>query len=191
MNYKSVYGDLFNTEKYSRHNESEFRYQLVLDYLRNNEVETMVDISSGRGVMLKMIKKEFPNIKIISTDLKKFHGVEVDEFYEVDLSKKETLFSVDKEYDLLTCLDVLEHLDKSFISSVFKWFSEISKNQILTIANHSEIQNGIEIHTIQEDMGYWSPIVDEFLKIKNEDSKTFIHMGKPHYLYILKTEQNK
>lgn len=188
MDYKTVYGDLFNTEKYSRHNESEFRYQLVLDYLRNNEVETMVDISSGRGVMLEMIKKEFPNIKIISTDLKKFHEVEVDGFYEVDLSKKETLFSVDKKYDLLTCLDVLEHLDKSFISSVFEWFSEISKNQILTIANHSEIQNGIEIHTIQEDMNYWRPIVTEFLEIENEDSKTFIHMGRPHYLYILKTK---
>ena len=57
----------------------------------------------------------------------------------------------------------------------------------MTIANHSEIMNGVEIHTIQEDMSYWRPIIKNYLNIDEEDSKTFIHIGKPHYLYVLKT----
>lgn len=191
MDYKSTYSELFSTVEYSRHNETEFRYQLVLEYLKNNNVKKIIDISSGRGVMLDMIKKQYPHIEITSTDLSKFHDVDVKEFREVDLSNKDTLFEVDEKYDLLTCLDVLEHLDDSFIKDVFEWFSKISKKQILTIANHSEIQNGVEIHTIQEDMSYWSPIIEGFLTINEVDHKTFIHMGKPHYLYILKTEETQ
>tara|TARA_R110000868_G_scaffold250790_1_gene507543 strand:- start:1277 stop:1858 length:582 start_codon:yes stop_codon:yes gene_type:complete len=188
MDYKETYKNLFGTNDYSTHQETEYRYQLVLNYLKNNNVKTLVDISSGRGVMLQLIKREFPNVKIISTDLERFHEVEVEEFREVDLSDESTQFTTPTKYDLLTCLDVLEHLDKSFINNVFKWFSEVSKNQILTIANHSEILNGVEIHTIREDMTYWGPIVNEFLELKNETSKTFIHKGKPHYLYVLNTE---
>ena len=133
MDYKETYKNLFGTNDYSIHQETEYRYQLVLNYLKNNNVKTLVDISSGRGVMLQLIKREFPNVKIISTDLERFHEVEVEEFREVDLSDKSTQFTTPTKYDLLTCLDVLEHLDKSFINNVFKWFSEVSKNQILTI----------------------------------------------------------
>lgn len=187
MDYKNTYKTLFNTETYSIHNSTEYRYQLVLDYLKNNNVKKLIDISSGRGVMLGLIKEQFPNIEIVSTDLEKFHNIDVSKFHEVDLSKEETLFDVDEKFDLLTCLDVLEHLDKSFIDKVFKWFSRISKHQIMTIANHSEIMNGVEIHTIQEDMSYWRPVIEDYLNIDEEDSKTFIHMGRPHYLYVLKT----
>jgi hypothetical protein len=118
--------------------------------------------------------------------LDKYHDFDF-EFKKIDLSNKDTFFNLEKKYGVLTCLDVLEHLEKGFIGSVFEWFSEISEYQILTIANHSEIINGKQIHTIQENLTYWEPLISHYLDIINVDTKVFYHMGRPHYLYILIT----
>jgi 2-polyprenyl-3-methyl-5-hydroxy-6-metoxy-1,4-benzoquinol methylase len=186
MDYKKTYTNLFNTKDYSRHTENELRYQIVNNFINKNKIDSLLDIGSGRGVLLDLIKKENPNIKILSTDLDKFHGLDTD-FKKIDLSNKETYFDVSEKYNLLTCLDVLEHLEKSFIENVFEWFSKVSNSQILTIANHSEILNGVEIHTIREDLSYWEPIISKYLDVVHKETKVFMHMGKPHYLYILIT----
>lgn len=187
MDYKEVYTELFNTKDYSVHSEDEFRYQITNNFIKNNNIKNLIDIGSGRGVLLNLIKKENPNIEILSTDLENFHDLNF-EFKKINLSDKQTYFYPKNKYDVLTCLDVLEHLEKDFIGDVFTWFSKISNSQILTIANHSEILNGKEIHTIQEDLSYWEPIVSKSLEIISKETKVFYHMGKTHYLYILMTK---
>jgi cyclopropane fatty-acyl-phospholipid synthase-like methyltransferase len=183
MNYKEVYTKLFNTNHYSVHDENEFRYQLTLDYLKHNDVNNLIDIGSGRGVLLNIIQNFNPNIKILSTDLDKYHDLDLD-FKKINLSNKETYFYPNKKMDVLTCLDVLEHLDKSFIEDVIDWFSKISETQILTIANHPEFMDGIDIHTIQEDLTYWEPIIEKKLDIIYKETKVF----GSNYLYVLITK---
>ena len=187
MDYNEVYTNLFNTKDYSIHSEDECRYQVANNFIKNNNIKNLIDVGSGRGVLLNLIKKENPNIEILSTDLDKFHDFNFD-FKKINLSNKETYFYPENNYDVLTCLDVLEHLEKDFINDVFEWFSKTSSSQVLTIANHSEILNGKEIHTIQEDLSYWEPIVSKNLDIVSKETKVFYHMGKPHYLYILITK---
>jgi len=187
MDYNQVYSELFSTKDYSIHSEDEFRYQVASNFIKKNNIKNLIDIGSGRGVLLNLIKKENPNVEILSTDLDKFHEFNF-EFKKINLSNRETYFYPKNKYDVLTCLDVLEHLEKDFIDDVFKWFSKISDSQILTIANHSEILNGKEIHTIQEDLSYWETIISNSLDIISKETKVFYHMGKPHYLYILITK---
>ena len=188
MDYKKTYTHLFETKDYSIHDINELRYQISNDYVKKNNVQNMVDIGSGRGILLDLLNKENPNLKILSTDLNKFHNLNFD-FKEIDLSNKDTFFNIDNKFQLLTCLDVLEHLEKHCIEDVFKWFSEVSENQVLTIANHSEILHGEEIHLIQEDMSYWEPIVSKYFDIVHKEEKVFLtHLGQRNYLYILITK---
>lgn len=188
MNYRETYTKLFSTKDYSIHGENEFRYQVVNNFIKKNDnnIKNLIDIGSGRGILLDLLKKENSKIEILSTDLEKYHNLDFN-FKKIDLSDNQSYFFDKEIYDLLTCLDVLEHLEKSFIENVFDWFSKISKTQILTIANHSEILNGQEIHTIQEDLSYWETIIEKYLTIISKETKIFYHMGKPHYLYILIT----
>jgi cyclopropane fatty-acyl-phospholipid synthase-like methyltransferase len=186
MNYKETYSHLFGTNDYSIHDINELRYKITNDYIKKNNIDNMIDVGSGRGVLLELLIKENPHLKILSTDLNKFHNIDL-EFKEIDLTKKETFFV--NNFQVLTCLDVLEHLEKKYIDDVFKWFANVSETQILTIANHSEIIHGKEIHLIQENMLYWGELIRKYFNIVYYEEKQFLtHLGQINYLYILITK---
>ena len=167
INYRQIYENSFSDLKYNFHSDNEYRFNMVYDYINVNKINNIIDISSGRGNIIKHILNNYPNIEILSCDLKKFHDYDV-EFIEMDLCNKDT-FKIRKKYDLLTCLDVLEHISKECIDDVLSFFSNISKNALITIANHSDIQNGVELHVIQENMEYWEPLISKYFEIiKNE-----------------------
>jgi len=163
MDYKKIYGDLFKTN-YNLDPDNEYRYTLVHEFLKNNEIKSFIDIGSGKGIVVNFVKTNYPDIELLSSDLEKYHNHEID-FVEINLCDTETYKNVNKKYDLLTCLDVIEHIDKDCVDNTLKFLSEISHVSILTIANHSDIQNGVEVHRIQEDMTYWSPLIEKYFDI--------------------------
>ena len=192
MNYLDIYTNSFSNPAYSKDGYIDPKNKYIIDCIRDEHVNNIIDISSGRGALVKLIKVIFPDIKILSTDLKKFHEENVD-FIKLDLSIVEDRNKlIDNEiYDLLTCMDVLEHLDKSFIDDVLYMISNISKTVILTIANHSDIFDGVELHTIQEDYTYWGPLLSKYFDTVYYEEKYFIN-GKPKlYLLKLKTKNFK
>ena len=169
MDFINVYENSFSDPNYNLHPNTEFRFQLVYEFIKKNKVESMIDIGSGRGNVIDYILTNHPNINITSCDLKKFHDFDVD-FIQINLCDNENV-KIDNKYDLLTCLDVLEHLEKTCVDNVLRLFSNISKHSLITIANHSDIKNGVELHIIQENMGYWSPIIEKYFQINNVDTK--------------------
>ena len=184
-NYKEIYEQSFSDSKYNLHPDTEFRFNMVYDYINTNQVNSLVDISSGRGNIIKYITLNHPNIEILSCDLKKFHDYDV-EFIEMDLCNKDT-FKITKKYDLLTCLDVLEHIDKECVDDILYFFSRISKYSLVTIANHSDIQNGVELHLIQENMEYWAPLIEKYFEI----IKTETQYKNTLYMLTLKSKNNE
>jgi len=182
MNYKQTYNELFSNKNYSIHHEDEFRYQVAKNFIKERNLQSIIDVGSGRGVFLKILEKEIPNIKILSTNLEKYNENNF-EFQSIDLSNPASFSNITQTYDVLTCLDVIEHLEKHTIEAVFKWFSQISFFQILTIANHSEIWNGKEIHLIQEGVTYWKPIIEKHFNILHEQIKIFPNNNQL-YLFI-------
>jgi hypothetical protein len=183
-NYKEIYEQSFSDSKYNLHPDTEFRFNMVYDYINTNNVNTLVDISSGRGNIIKHIITNHPNIEILSCDLKKFHDYDV-EFIEIDLCDKNT-FKITKKYDLLTCLDVLEHIGKECVDDILYFFSRISKHSLVTIANHSDIQNGIELHVIQENMEYWTPLIEKYFEIIKSETQ----YNNTLYMLTLKSKNN-
>jgi hypothetical protein len=185
MDYLNIYSKLFNAN-YNQYGGSEKSIECSIDFIKKNNIKTLIDISTGTGTFPKFVSKEITDINITCTDLKKFNDLNY-EFISVDLSKNEDLEKIKTNgYELLTCLDVLEHLDKSFIDNVLKHFARISKNVILTIANHSDIQNGIELHTIIENMDYWRPVIENYFHIVKLESYDFTQKNNSvNYLYLL------
>lgn len=185
MDYLKVYSKLFGGG-YNKYGSNEISGPYTIDFIKRTNTKKIIDISTGRGTLPNLISKEIPDVNITCTDLEKFNNLPYG-FIKVDLSKDDDLKKIESNgYDLLTCLDVLEHLDKSFIENVLKHFARISKNVILTIANHSDIQNNVELHTIIEDMSYWGPLIEKYFEIIHQESYDFPQKNNTvNYLYTL------
>jgi hypothetical protein len=88
-----------------------------------------------------------------------------------------------KQFELLTCLDVLEHIEKKCVDDVLHNFSLISEYSVLTIANHSDVLNGVELHVIQEKMTFWLPYLNKYFEVLDQRE----HYNGRLYLLILKS----
>jgi cyclopropane fatty-acyl-phospholipid synthase-like methyltransferase len=168
MDYKSVYKTAFSNISYS--NDDHIQYDYVVKKLKTmfspDDTFELIDVGSGRGQLLQLVRKEFKNAILTSVDLQKIHNVPVNYFIECDLSNNsDRLLLLNKKYDVLVCTDVLEHLDKSFIVDVFNTFFKLSNKSILAIANHSDILDGVELHTIQENNQWWEIYINTFYSI--------------------------
>ena len=58
-------------------------------------------------------------------------------------------------YDGLICMDVLEHISPAELEDNLKALRRLSPSVFLGIANHSDVQGGMELHHIQENSGWW------------------------------------
>jgi 2-polyprenyl-3-methyl-5-hydroxy-6-metoxy-1,4-benzoquinol methylase len=168
MDYHNVYKGCFSNPSYSAHHHIQYDY--VIQHMKENlqvAPKSVIDIGSGRGQLIRMIRNHYPETEITSADLEKFHQESVSNFIQCDLSKAECREELKKTatYDLATCTDVFEHLDESFIEDVIATLAELAPNAIYAIANHSDVINGIELHTIQRDHTWWIVLLEKYYTI--------------------------
>lgn len=185
IDYKKIYKNAFSVEGYNLHNDQEFRFSLVKKFVEENNCKSVIDLGSGRGNVIRILNEINPDIEVTSCDLEKFHSYEC-EYFNLNLCDTES-FSVlnGKSYNLLTCLDVLEHVDKSCVDNIFKLFQKLAEFAVITIANHSDKLNGVQLHTIREDMTYWKPIIEKYFEITYFDTQ---YNGR---LYLLTLKRKK
>ena len=183
--YRNIYENCFKNESYNKHDDKEVRFEYVKEFILKNKCNKIIDVGSGRGNLINIIKNKINHpCQITSTDIKKFHNHEVT-FFEIDLSQKDFFKSIENEkFDLLTCLDVLEHIEKKHIDNILQTFKNTSFYCILTIANHSDILNGVELHLIQENELYWNQHIDKYFEIIGLSK----HFNERLYIYILKSK---
>lgn len=169
MNYNNIYKKLFQTDNYNFHPDDELRYVKALEFLQkyHKQNQTIIDISSGRGIFIKLLLNSYDSFLITSTDIKKFHSYDIN-FIELDLNSKEQREAYLIRHDFLFAMDCLEHLDESEILSVLKYLSYISKYSFFTIANHKEMVDGIDIHRIQKGIKYWTNLIKNYFYIQNK-----------------------
>lgn len=166
---KEVYKNLFKNLNWYNSDVDCYNYKYVINELNKiNKFSSILDIGTGRGNLVKLILKHYPNIKISTSDIENFHNIDVN-FYKIDLTDINSLKNIEK-HDIITCTDVLEHLPENNIKNVIEAFSKKCKFAIFTIANHSEVINGVELHLIQKDLDFWQKIIKEFFEIKNVET---------------------
>jgi 2-polyprenyl-3-methyl-5-hydroxy-6-metoxy-1,4-benzoquinol methylase len=182
MDYKKVYETTFAFPRYSA--DHHIQYDYILDIIKQYNLQNnkIIDIGSGRGHLINMINNSnIPNMTITSVDLKQFHNYHVNTFIECDLSKEEDRNKlINDNYDILICTDVFEHLDKSFIEDVVIMCAKLSKKCIFGIANHSDIWNGVQLHTIQENDIWWDNLLNKYFYINKKD----IMCDNQLYMYV-------
>lgn len=164
MDYTSVYKNMFKQASYN--NQDSVSYSKAIEFINKiPNVKSVLNIGSGKGNLEKVLLKR-NNLKIISCDLDNFlENVIPHQFIRIDLSNYETLESLPK-VDALTCLDVLEHIEEKHLDYIFSKLSSLSNNLFFTIANHSDVINGIELHLIQKPKNYWDIILQKYFDIK-------------------------
>ncbi len=173
MNYREIYDKAFTQVASYRLSDEESilrrnpTYCFVLDWLKKNPSHLLMDIGSGRGVLIRLIQQLFSDITITAIDLNNYNTTLDSRFIQADLSlesDREVLRS--ESCELLTCMDVLEHLEKKVIDPVLQLFSEISETAIFSIANHSSMMDGIDLHIIQENDKYWTTVISKWFDIE-------------------------
>uniref|UniRef100_A0A6C0HBS4 Methyltransferase domain-containing protein n=1 Tax=viral metagenome TaxID=1070528 RepID=A0A6C0HBS4_9ZZZZ len=175
MDYLQVYKDAFNNATYS--NEHHIQYDFAANEIlfKINDPTTnfkLIDIGSGRGQLINLVKKRFINSNITSADLNNFHNNNDVNFVKCNLSNPDNRDALlNSKYDILTCTDVFEHLDKFFIEDVIEMCSKLSDVCIFAIANHSDIINNVELHTIQENDLWWDEKLNKFFYIEKKEIK--------------------
>jgi 2-polyprenyl-3-methyl-5-hydroxy-6-metoxy-1,4-benzoquinol methylase len=177
MDYEKIYTGIFQTQEYNNFHRGAFDF--VLEEINKHHYKKIIDISSGRGLLLKIIQEQHPEIDLTSTDLVQFNDLDV-QFISLNLTNQTDYNKITEQYELLTCLDVLEHLEESSIEGVMQFFKKIAKNFCFTIANHSDVFNGTELHLIQKEKQWWDKILSKHFEIDSSLDRTDL------YSYILR-----
>ncbi|CAB4130773.1 Glyco_tranf_GTA_type domain containing protein [uncultured Caudovirales phage] len=182
----SLYEKLFQTKDYNDHIKDLSRYNFVLEHIASTNPKSVIDISSGRGCLLRALPD---TVKITSTDIKKFHTIDC-EFLPLDLTKIDDTLFQRRQFDLLTCLDTLEHIPASAIDSALKFLSSLAINACFSIANHSDKANNIELHLTQEGKEWWENKINKYYYIIS--SKSECKYDKNHlYTYTLVSKSQR
>lgn len=182
--YRKVYEKMFDDPTYSVHGINTYRYYIAANCIkkRKDRIKSVIDISSGRGVFLQLLEQSFPQINVISTDIKKFHDCKIP-FIELDLSSKSDIANFSSyRYDFLTCMDCLEHLEEYLLEDVLSFFNRICEYSFMTIANHEDCKDGINLHLTIKNHLFWTPLIMKYFVIEE-----FINKHDLLYSYMCRS----
>ena len=120
--------------------------------------KSVLDLGCGQGHYLRMMRQE---LGIEGS------GVEVSrvccETYLQAIPHANTdaitFLKEGKSFDFLLCTDVLEHIDPGHVEELLHWAAQASGEALYGIANHSDVQMGLELHLIQEDAAWWADLL--------------------------------
>ena len=96
--------------------------------LQGLSFQTVLDAGCGTGVLLQAIHEKYPSVKLTGSEYSE-QGLRFarqrlpdSEFMTMDLAKQ----SLDRKFDLITCIDVLEHIpdDRAALRNLFAMCGE-------------------------------------------------------------------
>jgi len=148
---KSVYDRIYqNAEGY---NKFDSRKNLYVDVYARSIDGPVLDAGCGEGIHLK---------RLIAAQVDAF-GIDLSEvccqkFLAGIPHRNEDIIAHaqgDARYSGAICMDVLEHIPPDLLEATLEALATLSPSVLLGIANHSDFQEGVELHPIQEDSSWW------------------------------------
>lgn len=135
------------------------------------ETNSLIDLGCGRGVVGALMRiyrnpKRLVGIDVFRPyiDFCRYHNF-YDELYQYDLRNTPLPFN-DKEFDVATCIEVIEHLPKNSGLRLLHELERISKKVILTTPNGYLLQKALDDNPFQKHLSGWS--AKDFIKLGYE-----------------------
>lgn len=185
MNYLKTYDKLFGSLEYNKHTNREPRFLFAVSNIKKSGAKSAIDIGSGNGNLLKIIHKTDPSISLFSADLRNYHGLDYVSHIDADITRHRAIKKPEVEFDVLTCLDCLEHIEKKHIDDALNMLSMLSSLFLFSIANHPDKINGVELHLIQKDSMWWNNKLSKYFHI------TYFESLYDDRLYLYKCRRKK
>lgn len=159
--------------KYGGNPTREFEFTIMTQRLQFNHI---LDVGCGNGQLLKWLQKSNPTAKLHGCDIAQaaLDKVKLDNV-DLKLSKAQSLDFPDVEFDLVTCMDVLEHVDSTDIPQAIKELHRVSKSHVLIQTDDADCledkylvdteYDGLELHAKRAKLWWEANITKTGLKI--------------------------
>lgn len=139
----------------------EHKDPIIFEHIKNYAPKTLVDLGCGQGYYVRAFRKNFEidaiGVEVSSYCCEKYlHDVP---HHNLDIH---LFLKTASQFDVVFCTDVLEHIALEDIHTIVEGMSKISNKAFLGIANHSDIQCGIELHLIQQPSSWWVNLLSSY-----------------------------
>ncbi len=182
------YDFLFSKYKDYNSNPNHERFIIAKKFLSYINAKKVLDVGVGRGHFFKFLDKEGYDLKGIEPSLearKLIKDKRVINAYSHKLPFKNSSF------DVVVCLDVLEHIPRELITKSLKEINRVGKGYaIISVAHHSDIKNSWELHISSMPFNKWRQLIKKYFSISQSQivsSKS--DKSKISEVYLLKTKK--
>lgn len=170
MTLQEIYGEAFADPVYCPGVGPQCaRYEWVGNEVSHRRPDVVLDVGAGRGALEGYVQ----GFSYTPLDIDNYG--EFDAWLPIDLTVP-TIFPFDKHQKFVACLDVLEHLPEESIPTAMETLSKMGEWFAFTIANHSDMQNGYQLHLTQRDRGWWMPHIMQRFHVEREHSANRLMM---------------
>jgi len=163
LDYHWIYEFLHsNHPKYGWSPTREFEFVIMTMNIRPSSI---LDVGCGNGQLLKFLHKRTPNIKLHGCDISQsaLDKIDLDDA-TLEVATAQNLQYLDTEFDLVICMDVLEHLAPDNIPKALQELKRVSKAHVLIQTDTAECledkyledtkYKGLKLHT-QWELDVW------------------------------------
>lgn len=163
--YKKIGGDYVKKDK-SFNGISTIPYATIIKKIINiNNFTNLLDYRCGKA---EFYEKNFISNNVEYPSLKKLWGVDID-LYDPCYIKYSNL-NEHKKYDIVICIDVLEHIPEEDISSVLNLISSLTNKYIFLNVSCNEavalLPNGENAHINIKEPQWWYEKILEIIKVR-------------------------
>jgi predicted TPR repeat methyltransferase len=162
----------FENNSFGVGNVTAKHYPMIIGLINKKKIKTVLDYGCGKGHFLSALSKS----KI---------DVQADGF---DVASDEYSVLPSKSYDLVVCLDVMEHVEFGALSNVLTEIRDrTSRFFICSVANYPAVKNladGRNAHVTQMPFGVWFTYFSGFFSISQ-----FIRTGRCEGLFVCSAMQ--
>jgi len=118
-----------------------FGFSEIFNFLKKNNVSSVLEIGSGTGILLNELKEHFPNIKFsgIDPNISGFHNLKtiINKLNKDghNIQVENTIvekYSSDKKFDLIFSINVFEHVEDQ-VQYLLKTYKLLNKNGLNVI----------------------------------------------------------
>lgn len=142
-------------------------YPLIKGLIQKKNYGSVLDYGCGKGHFIKYAKESMP-------------GLRVEGF---DVASDEYAVLPSDQFDLVVCLDVMEHVEFGALSNVLATIRDrTAKTFICSVANYPAgkvLPDGRNAHVTQMPFGYWFSLFSGFFRVDQ-----FIRTGNAEGLFV-------